>query len=116
MLPRPLAPQCRAQTVESGRLLATSGVTEVEGAGGGGLVPWALVTGYGSRDAFGANIHDTTILLPAFTLETAGALVGLYDRLELSYAHIWLDTREAGARLGIGRGFTINEDVAGVTR
>ncbi len=109
-----LAPQCRAQTIESGRLLATSGVTEVEGAGGGGLVPWALITGYGTNDAIGANIHNTTIVLPAFTLETTGAAVGLYDRLELSYAHMWFDTRQAGARLGIGRGFTINEDVAGV--
>ncbi len=104
----------RAQVPESGRLLATSGVTQVEGAGGGGLVPWALITGYGTNDAVGANIHNTTIVLPSFTLESVGVAIGLYDRLELSYAHIWFDTQEAGGRLGIGRGFTINEDVAGV--
>lgn len=28
---------------ESGKLLATAGVTELEGAGGGGLVPWVLI-------------------------------------------------------------------------
>jgi hypothetical protein len=104
----------RAQALDSGRLLATSGVTQVEGAGGGGLVPWALITGYGTNDGIGANVHDTTIYLPNFTLESVGTAVGLYDRVELSYAHIWLDTREAGERLGIGRGFTINEDVAGL--
>ena len=108
-----LSAAAQAQSLESGRLLATSGVTQVEGAGGGGLVPWALITGYGTNDAVGANIHNTAIALPAFTLESAGAAVGLYDRVELSYAHIWFDTRQAGARLGIGRGFTINEDVVG---
>ncbi len=108
-----LSAAAHAQSLESGRLLATSGVTQVEGAGGGGLVPWALITGYGTNDAVGANIHNTAIALPAFTLESAGAAVGLYDRVELSYAHIWFDTRQAGARLGIGRGFTINEDVVG---
>ena len=102
-----------AQLLESGRLLATSGVTQIEGSGGGGLVPWALISGYGTNDAVGANVHDTFAYFSDFTLDSAGTSVGLYDRVELSYAHEWLDTRQAGARLGIGRGFTINEDVAG---
>src|SRR5205823_1852346 len=29
--------------MDSGKLLATGGVTQLEGAGGGGLVPWALI-------------------------------------------------------------------------
>ena len=103
-----------AQTPESGRLLATSGVSQLEGAGGGGLVPWALITGYGTRDAIGANLHETFAYFPDFTLNSVGAAVGLYDRVELSYAHQWFDTRQAGTRLGIGRGYTVNEDVAGV--
>jgi hypothetical protein len=106
-------PRAQAQMPESGRLLATAGVSQFEGAGGGGLVPWALITGYGTRDAIGANVHDTFAYLSDFTLESAGVSVGLYDRVELSYAHEWFDTRHAGARLGIGRGFTFNEDVAG---
>ena len=44
---------------ESGKLLATAGVTQIEGAGGGGLAPWAVITGYGTRDAIGANAHYT---------------------------------------------------------
>ena len=103
-----------ADMPESGRLLATAGVTQMEGAGGGGLVPWALITGYGTRDAVGANVHDTFAYLSDFTLESVGASIGVNDRVELSYAHQWFDTRTAGARLGIGRGFTINEDVAGL--
>ncbi len=111
---RVLSGSAFAQSLESGRLLATSGVTELEGAGGGGLVPWALISGYGTKDAVGANVHDTFSYLSDFTLESVGASVGLYNRVELSYTHQWFDTRQAGARLGLGRGFTINEDVAGL--
>lgn len=103
-----------ARAQDSGRLLATSGVTEIEGSGGGGLTPWALITGYGTRDAIGANAHYTFAYLPDFTLHSAGASVGLFDRVELSYAHEWFDTRQAGARLGLGAGYQFNLDVAGI--
>ena len=42
-----------------GRLLATGGVTQIEGTGGGGLVPWALITGYGTRDQVSATAFYT---------------------------------------------------------
>lgn len=103
-----------AQGFESGRLLATSGVSALEGAGGGGLVPWALISGYGTRDAVGANVHGTSVFLPAFTLGSTGASAGLYNRLELSYAHEWFGTGGTGTRLGIGHGYTFNEDIAGL--
>ncbi len=101
----------RAQ--DSGRLLATSGVTQLEGAGGGGLVPWALITGYGTRDAIGANVHYTSAYLPSFTLQSAGVGVGLYNRLELSYTHQWFNTGSAGGRLGLGSGYVFDLDVVG---
>src|SRR5271155_601339 len=68
---------------DSGKLLATGGVSEVEGAGGGGLANWALITGYGTRDSLGANLHYTAVPLPDYSLQSAGAAIGLYDRLEL---------------------------------
>ena len=98
---------------DSGRLLATSGVSQIEGAAGGGLAPWAVITGYGTRDALGGNLHATYVGLGDFGLGSAGASIGLYDRLELSYAHEWFDTRDAGGRLGIGHGYTFNMDVVG---
>ena len=109
-----LLPSWHALAQDSGRLLATSGVSQLEGAGGGGLASWALITGYGTNDAVGGNVHDTFAATSDFTLESAGAAVGVRDRVELSYAHLWFDTRQAGARLGIGRGYTITEDVAGL--
>ena len=108
------AGQALGQTFESGRLLATSGVSELEGAGGGGLVPWALITGYGTRDAVGGNVHGTYVRLPDFSLGSGGAAVGLYDRVELSYAHEYLDTGSTGGKLGIGNGYAFNEDILGI--
>jgi len=37
------------------RLLATGGVSQIEGAGGGGLTPWALITGYGTDAQIGGT-------------------------------------------------------------
>jgi hypothetical protein len=98
---------------DSGRLLATAGVNQVEGAGGGGLTPWALITGYGSRDAVGGNVHGTYVGLNDFGLGSLGAAAGFYDRFELSYAHEWFDTGSAGGRLGLGDGYQFHLDVAG---
>ena len=103
----------QAELFDSGRLLATGGVAEVEGAGGGGLVPWALISGYGSRDGIGVNAHVTYVPLSDFSLLTEGVAIGLYDRVELSYAHQTFDTGDAGARLGLGKGFKFDQDILG---
>lgn len=99
--------------IDSGRLLLTQGVSTVEGSAGGGLAPWAVIAGYGTRDAVGGNVHGTYLDLKDFEFRTYGVAVGLFDRVELSYARQEFDTRAAGAALGIGRGFTFNQDVFG---
>lgn len=71
---------------DMGKLLATGGVSQVEGAGGGGIVPWALITGYGTQDSYGANVHYTKIGTQDYALDTAGVAVGFADRVELSFA------------------------------
>jgi hypothetical protein len=98
---------------ESGKLLLTGGVSSIEGAGGGGLSSWALITGYETRDGIGANAHATLVTLPDYQLRAAGAAVGFYDRFELSYAHQAFDTQGTGAKLGLGRGFTFEQNVVG---
>jgi hypothetical protein len=72
---------------DMGKLLATGGVSQVEGAGGGGLTPWALITSYGSRDSWGANAHYTNVSTQDYQLKTYGVAVGLRDRLEISFAN-----------------------------
>lgn len=98
---------------DSGRLLGTAGVVQVEGAGGGGLTPWALIAGYGTRDAIGASARGTAVLLPDYALYSPGIAIGLFDRLELSYAQLRFDTGSTGAALGLGSGFTFGLDVFG---
>ncbi len=103
-----------AWSQDSGRLLATAGVVQIDGAGGGGLAAWAPITGYGTRDQVGADVHDTFVYLPDFELNSVGGAVGLFDRVELSYTHDWLYTGAAGARLGLGRGYQFQLDTAGL--
>src|SRR6187399_160595 len=68
------------------RLLVTGGAQQVEGAGGGGLVPWALIAGYGTRDQVGGSAFVTRVRTDDFNLDTGGVAVGLFDRVELSAA------------------------------
>ena len=69
-----------------GKLTATGGVSQLEGAGGGGLSPWALITGYGSRDSWGGNAHLTSVRTQDYALDSAGLAVGIHDRVEFSLA------------------------------
>ncbi len=97
----------------SGKLLLTGGVSNVEGAGGGGIASWATITGYETRDGIGANAHATYINLPDYQFTAYGAAVGFYDRFELSYTRQAFDTQGTGAKLGLGSGFTFHQDVVG---
>jgi len=97
----------------AGKLLLTGGVTSVEGAAGGGLASWAVITGYGARDGVGGNVHGTLVSLPDYEFRAYGASVGAFDRLEISYTRQEFDTGKTGAALGLGRGFTFGQDVFG---
>jgi hypothetical protein len=73
-------------TPDMGKLTATGGVSQLEGAGGGGLTPWALITGYGTRDSYGANAHYTQVKTQDYQLKTYGVAVGIADMVEISLA------------------------------
>ncbi|WP_189378279.1 DUF3034 family protein [Thalassotalea profundi] len=70
----------------NGKILATPGVSQVEGSGGGGLVPWAQLAGYATEDEIAISAFCTRATVQDFQLDTCGAQVNFYDRLELSYA------------------------------
>jgi Protein of unknown function (DUF3034) len=80
------APYESSLTPDSGKLPLTAGFNEIDGAGGGGLVPWALITGYGTADSWGANAHYTEVPLRDFSLRSYGVAVGALDRIEASFA------------------------------
>lgn len=66
------------------RLLATGGVTQIEGSAGGGLAPWALIAGLGSNRQIGASASCTRVEPQDFTLDTCALSLGIRDRVELS--------------------------------
>ncbi|MFQ3230312.1 MAG: hypothetical protein ACI9DO_001684, partial [Reinekea sp.] len=39
---------------QTSKILATSALSTIEGAAGGGIVPWAVIGGYGSEGEWGA--------------------------------------------------------------
>lgn len=77
---------CLPLTVFAGdRLLGTGGVTQVEGAGGGGLMPWALITGYATNQQIGGSAFYTHAETRGdFKLNTKGIALGFYNRVEVS--------------------------------
>lgn len=114
LFPMLCASGANAQSIfDSGKLLATGGVSQVEGAAGAGLTPWAVIGGYGTRDGIGGDVHYTYLGLPDFTFQTAGVKAGFFDRFEVSYARQWFGTGHTGARLGLGEGFEFDQDILG---
>ncbi len=77
--------------MSASKLLATGGVTEVEGAGGGGVVPWALITGYGTDRQIGGSAFGTYAGSGSLSAISGGAAIGLFNRLEFSYARYTLN-------------------------
>lgn len=104
----------RQAPMTSNKLLLTGGVTQVEGSAGGGLTPWAVIGGYGTSDEIGGNAFITHINLPDYQLNEVGAMVGLYNRVEISVSQQRFDTEQVGAALGLGQGFTFQQNIIGV--
>ena len=69
-----------------GRILGTGAVTAVDGAAGGGINPWAVISGYGTNQQIGATVFYSHVLLNNYNMDAYGASVGLFNRIELSYA------------------------------
>jgi hypothetical protein len=90
------------------RLEWTGAVTQVEGAAGGGLVPWALIGGLGTDAEVGASAFVTQVSTQDFALRTAGASVDVDDRVEVSVARQRFD---AGS---VVPGLILGQDIVGL--
>ena len=88
----------------SNKLLLTGGVSQVEGAAGGGLTPWAVIGGYGTNNEIGGNAHFTYVKTNDFDLNTYGVTLGLYDRVELSIAQQRFDVSNLRGKVRKGLG------------
>lgn len=69
-----------------GRLLATGGLTTVEGAAGGGIVPWATLSSYAEEGQWGGTIAYNHGNVRDYQLDVAAATINYDNRWEFSYA------------------------------
>ena len=96
------------ESAAADRLAWTGAVTQVEGSAGGGLVPWALISGLETNVQIGGSAFYSYVHTSDFTLRTGGISVGFYDRVEISVARQRFD---AGSVIP---GLELGQDVAGV--
>lgn len=85
---------------EGSRVVATGGGTMIEGSAGGGIVPWAVINGYGSSDEWSATAMATGVYVDDFTLKVIGASLSFDNRFELSAARQTFDLETMGGELG----------------
>jgi hypothetical protein len=87
------------------KILATSGGQQIEGQAGGGIVPWALLAGYGDVGEWGGSAAATRVQVDDFELDVAGVALSFANRLELSVARQDLNVKPLG--------LDIRQDVVG---
>lgn len=97
-----------APAAAGGKLEWTGAVTQVEGAAGGGVVPWALIGGLGTDEEAGATGFATYVTTQDFALRTFGVSVEYADRVEWSVARQRFD---AGS---VVPGLTLGQDIVGL--
>jgi hypothetical protein len=90
------------------RLEWTGAVTQIEGAAGGGLVPWALIGGLGTDVEVGASAFVTYVSTQDFALRTGGASIDVDNRVEVSVA------RQRFNADSVLSGLTLGQDIVGL--
>ena len=92
--------------------LATGGATMIEGTAGGGIVPWAVLNGYATREEVAYGGVVTHLDTGDYRLDVIGASVNINNRVELSVAQQELDLVTLGPMLGID-GARLEQNVFG---
>lgn len=87
-----------------GRLLATGGATQFEGSAGGGLVPWAVLSGYGTEEQNGGTAFLTRVDTGDYSLDATGVAWTFRNRVEFSYARQRFGLGELQRRLALPTG------------
>lgn len=70
----------------NGKLLEHAGITQLEGSAGGGLVPWATLSGFDSKNETAAGVFMSHTNFQDYGMFAYGATISLYDRVEISFA------------------------------
>ena len=102
LLGMPLSAQ--AATKDAGlfgqsRPAGTGGITSISGAAGGGLVPWALIAGYGGPGQIGFTASYTHASTANFNANGYGVAAGIDNRVEVSLTQQNFDLGNTGPYL-----------------
>lgn len=95
------------------RLLATGGATQLEGQSGGGIVPWAVLAGYGADGEVGASAFYTRVEVADYALDATGIALSFDNRIELSLARQDFHLGTLGKAIG-RPGDSLRQDVVGL--
>ncbi len=95
------------------RLLATGGAMPLEGSAGGGLVPWAVLSGTSTDEEHGPTLAQTFVDSRDYSLSNFGFSYNIRNRVELSFARQTLDIGTLTGALGFDPG-DLSQDVFGV--
>lgn len=120
LLGMPLAAQAAAKgggLFGQSRPAGTGGITTISGAAGGGIVPWALIAGYGGAGQIGFTASYSNASTANFDANAYGVAAGIDNRVEVSIAQQNLDvgnTPVTGAFTPATVGATLTQDIVGV--
>lgn len=67
------------------KVIATGGASNIEGAAGGGIVPWAVINGYASSGQWSVTAFNNNVGVDDFTLHTYGVGASYNNEWELSF-------------------------------
>jgi hypothetical protein len=85
-----------AALANDGKLIATAGLSQIEGSGGGGIVPWATLSGYDSKDQISVSAALSQVDLEDYRLNIQAVSVSFHDQFELSLGHQRFDLKTLG--------------------
>jgi hypothetical protein len=81
------------------RLLATGGASTIEGQAGGGIAPWAVISGYGDVGEWGGALGLGRVSVDDFQLDVQSVSVGLENTLEFSVSRQDLEVAPLGLNI-----------------
>jgi DUF3034 family protein len=102
-----------AASERAGRLLATGGGSQIEGSAGGGIVPMAVLAGYGAEDQHGGTAFVSRVQTQDYRLDVFGAAWSWNNRIEISAARQELHLNKLADALGVADD-TIAQHIFGV--
>lgn len=97
----------------TGKLVLTGGISTIEGAGGGGLTPWAMIGTQATENEIGVAANLSYGRTNDYRLETASVMLGWNERVELSLGHQSFDTGITGRALVGPQGVDLEQTIIG---